>query len=192
MIAPDENEISLIVRAQRGDEKAFEELVKKHDHSVLTFALYMTGNRLDAEDVYQESFLRAFKRLTGFRFESSFKTWLLSIVVRQSINMRKKRRLRQVLSLNRQEEWENEASLLCSDQDEAEQTVKTKEMMQLLGKSLNRLTDRERAIFCLKNRENLKIREIAELLDCAEGTVKNLLFRACRKLRQEMEPYFRD
>lgn len=177
-------EVSLILRAQQGEERAFEELVKRHDESVLRLALSMTGNRCDAQDVYQETFLRAFAKLHGFRFESSFKTWLLRIAANQSINVRRKRRLRSFFPLMTAEcESDNAFLFIADDQPDPDDDIRSEEIGREIAAALKRLSDRERSVFCLRHEQQLKLREIAVVLNCAEGTVKNLLFRACRKLR---------
>ena len=93
-------EFELVERAQIGDSKAFEELVKMHDRRVFDLAFNMLGNMADAQEVYQESFLRAWKSISTFRFKSSFLTWLLKITFNQALTMRKKRNLHSFLSLN--------------------------------------------------------------------------------------------
>ena len=82
---------ALVQRAQEGDAEAFERLVHQYDRRVLTLAYQLVGNTQDAEDVYQEAFMRAYDKIGKFRFESDFYTWLYRIVVNCAISYRKKR-----------------------------------------------------------------------------------------------------
>jgi len=186
-----ENEFSLVRQAQAGDEKAFEQLVKRHDRHVLNIALGMTGQLVDAQDIYQESFLRAFSKLQTFSFQSSFKTWLLRIVVNQSINYRRKKKLRTFLSIDSSDE-STLALPELTDHSDPTRKLTADECRSLIGKALKKLSAKERAVFTLKHEQDYKIREIAVILDCAEGTVKNMLFRAVNKLQKALRNYIQE
>lgn len=180
-------------RAQNGELNAFEELVKLHDRSVLNVAYSMTGNADDAQDVYQETFLRAYTGISRFRFESSFRTWVMRIAVNQSINMRKKRRLRSFLSLNvTASEHDEPVVLQIADSEDPAAEVVSEEILQQVQTALQVLTTKERAVFTLKHFEQYKVKEIAQMLQCAEGTVKNYLFRATQKLQARLKSYYRN
>ncbi len=182
-------EFELVQRAQNGDAKAFEELVVRHDRHVLNVAYNMTGSLADAQDIYQETFLRAFRSIQGFRFQSSFRTWIVRITVNQAINWRKKRRLRSFLSLDSPTS-KNEYSFLnlASDSD-ASSGQQSEEIVQQIQAALKTLSNRERAVFSLRHFEEIKLKQVAEILDCAEGTVKNLMFRATRKMQKVLQHY---
>ena len=186
-------EFELVRRAQHGELNAFEELVKLHDRSVLNVAYSMTGNADDAQDVYQETFLRAYTGISRFRFESSFRTWVMRIAVNQSINMRKKRRLRSFLSLNvTASEHDEPVVLQIADSEDPTAEVVSEEILQQVQMALKVLTTKERAVFTLKHFEQYKVKEIAQMLNCAEGTVKNYLFRATQKLQARLKSYYRN
>ncbi len=186
-------EFELVQRAQHGDEKAFEELVIQHDRQVLNVAYSMTGSLADAQDIYQETFLRAYRALPGFRFQSSFRTWLLRITVNQAINWRKKRKLRSIFSLDSPDGHNNDMAFLniASDTDAAA-TVHAEEIWQQIFRGMQTLSSKERAVFTLRHFEGIKIKEIATLLECADGTVKNLMYRATQKMQKALKEYVED
>ena len=183
-------EFELVQRAQSGDGKAFEELVVLTDRHVLNLAYNMTGNLSDAQDVYQETFMRAFKGIGNFRFQSSFRTWILRITVNQAINWRKKRKIRSFFSLDTQESDEKNSEYihLAGDADPTA-GIQSQEILQQIQAGMDLLSSKERAVFTLKHFQGIKIREIAVMLDCAEGTVKNLLYRATQKMKKALDFY---
>ena len=185
----DQHEINLIQQAQAGDARAFDELVRLHDRRILQVAHGLLGNMQDAADAYQNTLIRAFTRMNTFRFESAFGTWLTRIAVNQSLNLRKKLRWKQRLSLDALTGTHAEPRAAT---DRPEQAIMTEELSAHLNDSMERLSDRERAVFVLKHMHGYKIREIALLIDCAEGTVKNYLFRATQKMRTALQPYYED
>src|SRR5215471_13741864 len=184
----------LVREAQHGNRAAFEELVRHYDQAVLRLAIHLTGSQTDAQDVYQEAFLKAYKSIGNFRFECSFYTWVYRIVTNICLDHLRRRRSRP----------EDQAPEPVAD-DEAlpqdffdrqrEQHVATDPERHLLGKeigrrinaALERLSPRERLVFELKHHQGLKLRAIGEMLGTSEETVKNSLFRATRKLRTQLE-----
>ena len=186
-------EFELVGRAQAGDDKAFEELVQLHDRRILNLAPSMLGNLADAQDVYQETFMRAWRGIGSFRHQSSFTTWLMRIAVNQSLTLRRRRSLHSFFSLH--DAATTSAALLAFDltgDSAADKALQSEEMMRQINAALDTLSARERAVFSLKHFQGEKIREIAVMLGCAEGTVKNLLFRGVRKMRKSLHAYFKD
>jgi len=187
----DPQEIDLIHRAQAGDARAFEELVCRYDRRILQLAHGILGNLPDAYDAYQEALVRAYTRLDTFRFESSFGTWFIRIAINQALNLRKKLRWKQRLSLDALTGTKAEPRAVHRA-SRPDHDVMNEELTQHIQQSMERLSDRERAVFVLKHMHGYKIREIAGMIDCAEGTVKNYLFRATRKMRSALQPYYED
>ena len=186
-------EFELVARAQAGDGSAFEELVKIHDRQVLNLAYSMLGNLADAQDVYQETFLRAWKSIASFRFQSAFKTWLLRIAVNQSLTARKRKKLRSFLSLNDTSPAAADViEKALKDSSSATDALFSTETLQQINAAMERLSAKERAVFTLKHFQEFKIRDISEMLGYAEGTVKNLLFRAGRKMQKALKSYYKD
>lgn len=177
-------DFDLIQAAKAGDNRAFDELIRLYDKRILQVAHGIMGNMQDAYDAYQEGVIRAHKNLQSFRFESSFNTWLTRIVINQALNMKKKLRVRRFLSFDQPDTIS--LSLVEDDQLGADEIMIKSELSHQIKRSLENLSDRERAVFVLKHMHGYKLREIAAMIDCAEGTVKNYLFRATRKMRDEL------
>jgi RNA polymerase sigma-70 factor (ECF subfamily) len=179
------SDIELIQAAKAGDSRAFDELIRLHDKRILQVAHGIMGNMQDAYDVYQEGILKAYKKLPSFRFESSFGTWLTRIVINQALNMKKKMRIRRFLSFDQPEAAPSDS--YADAGPSPDEVYVANELSEKINQSLALLSDRERAVFVLKHMHGYKLREIAVMIDCAEGTVKNYLFRATRKLRDELK-----
>ncbi len=183
---------SLLVReAQGGNRAAFDQLVRAHDQAVLRLAIRITGSHNDAQDIYQEAFLKGYTKLGGFRFECSFSTWLYRIVTNVCLDHLRKQRSRRRHSVI---EWNvegEEYDLLnqVSDNRPAnnpEQQLIDRELRAHILCALQRLTPRERMVFDLKHFQGLKLRTISEVLNTSEGSIKNSLFRATQKLRLQL------
>jgi len=180
-------EIKLIQRAQTGNVAAFEQLVRSYDQQVLHLIFRMQGNPADAQDIYQDTFLKAFEKITTFRFESEFRTWLFRIAINQCVNATRKKRLRNWLTFS--DEPEPPGSVTGSGPESPENQFTGTELKHQIESALTHLSAQQRAIFILKHEQGYKIKEISEMLNCAEGTVKNQLFRATRKLQTVLQPY---
>jgi RNA polymerase sigma-70 factor (ECF subfamily) len=188
------NDSDLIREAQRGDRAAFEELVRQYDQSVLRLALHLTGSESDAQDIYQDAFLKAYRHIGSFRFECSFYTWMYRIVTNLCLDHLRKRKTRREDSAVVTDSEGEERDLLDSVPDarasaNPERDLMRRELGGKISKALENLTPRERMVFELKHYQGLKLRTIGEMLNTTEETAKNTLFRATQKLRgvlQEM------
>jgi RNA polymerase sigma-70 factor (ECF subfamily) len=178
---------SLIRAAQRGDQDAFEQLVRAHDQSVLRLAMNLLRSPDDARDVYQEAFLRVYRNLDSFRFDCSFHTWLYRIVTNICLDQLRKRKVRKEESavvetsdgsIDRMEALEEEAA-----HANPERTLWNRELKQRIENALQRLTPRERMVFELRHYQGLRLRNIGDLLGTTEEAAKNCLFRATQKMR---------
>jgi len=183
---PDDS--TLIREAQRGNRVAFEELVRQYDRAVLRLALHLTGSEQDAQDIYQEAFLKAYRNVGNFRFECSFYTWIYRIVTNLCLDHLRKRTVRKEDSPVATDAEGNEYSLLEQTPDgrpgaDPERDLMRRELGNRIGRALERLTPRERMVFELKHYHGLKLRTIGEVLKTTEETAKNTLFRATQKLR---------
>ena len=178
----------LIREAQRGDAAAFEELVRRYDRAVLRLALHITGSEQDAQDIYQEVFLRAYQSLPRFRFECSFYTWLYRITSNLCLDyLRKRQRSQKHVSVMVSAEGEQRDALDlvpdCSPAHNPERQLMSRELQGRIQRALGTLSPRERVVFDLKHAQGLRLRSIAGILKTSEGAVRNTLFRATQKLR---------
>jgi RNA polymerase sigma-70 factor, ECF subfamily len=181
----------LIREAQSGNRTAFEDLVRQYDKAVLRLALHMTGSEQDAQDIYQEAFLKAYRNLGSFRFECSFYTWVYRIVSNLCLDHLRKRQVRKEDSPVVTDEDGGEHSLLDNVADarpgaNPERDLMRRELGSYIAKSLKKLTPRERLVFELKHYHGLKLKTVGEILNTTEETAKNTLFRATQKLRAEL------
>ncbi len=184
-------EMDLIREAQGGSRAAFDALVRQYEHQVLRLALHLTGSEQDAEDIYQEAFLKAYRYLGNFRFECSFYTWIYRIVTNlclDQLRRRKTRREDHAVVVDRAGE---EIDLLASVSDNRSFSNPARELdRKVLGEkiqtALGKLTPRERMVFELKHYQGLRLRTIGEMLNTTEETAKNTLFRATKKLRLQL------
>ena len=182
MSPPDE--ATLIAQAQAGDRAAFETLVRMHDRSVLRLALRLMRTEDEARDIYQESFLKAYRSLGQFRGDASFGTWLLRIVWTVCLD-HLRRRAGQPEALP----FQGSASLEPPDDHpdrDPERALARREIRRRLAAALATLPARERMVFVLRHDQGMRLRPIADLLGTTEDTVKNCLFRAHRHLREAL------
>jgi len=184
----------LVQQAQAGNRAAFEELVHRYDRDVLRLALNLMKRIEDARDVYQEAFLKVYRNLHRFRFECSFYTWLYRIVTNVCLDHIRRRQARpedQAPEL-RSELHEDGGTDFFERQREQRATLDPekhlvgREIERRLALAMERLSPRERIVFEMKHYQGLKLRAIGDALGTSEETVKNSLFRATRKLREQL------
>jgi RNA polymerase sigma-70 factor (ECF subfamily) len=181
------DESALIRAAQQGDERAFEELVRQYDQSVLRLALNLLRSPEDANDIYQETFLRVYRNLHKFRYDCSFHTWLYRIVTNLCLDVLRKRKVRK-----------EEASTIETSEGEMDRMDSVREsrahgdpQRELFSRQLNGrvrdvlagLTPRERVVFEMRHYEGMRLKAIGEVLGTSEEAAKNCLFRATQKMR---------
>ena len=182
------NDAELIREAQRGNHAAFEELVRQYDGPVLRLAYHMTRSEQDAQDIYQEAFLKAYRNIGSFRFECSFYTWIYRIVTNLCLDHLRKRQVRKEDSGIAVDSEGGTYDLLDQVADQRsgaspERDLMRRELGARIAKALQKLTPRERMVFEMKHYQGLKLRTIGEILNTTEETAKNTLFRGTQKLR---------
>ena len=185
---------SLVREAQGGNHAAFAQLVHAHDDSVLKLAFRITGSLSDAHDIYQEVFLKAYKKLDCFRFECSFSTWIFRIATNTSLDHLRKHRQRKENDTTKVSIEGEDYDLLNQISDDRPACNPEKELLRSeLGArilcALRRLTPQEKMVFDLKHLQGMKLRAISEKLNTSEGSVKACLVRATRKLRLQLTQY---
>jgi len=181
------DEKTLIRAAQQGDQDAFGQLVRAYDKSVLRLAMNLLRSPEDAQDVYQEAFMRVYRNLNTFRFDCRFHTWLYRIVTNLCLDHMRKRKVR------REESSHVEGADGPIDRADTLQETRVDgdpqrslfsgELRQGIHKALGQLTARERMVFELRHYQGLKLRNIGEILGTTEEAAKNCLFRATQKMR---------
>ena len=182
------NDAELIREAQRGNQAAFEELVRQYDGPVLRLAYHMTRSEQDAQDIYQEAFLKAYRNIGNFRFECSFYTWIYRIVTNLCLDHLRKRQVRKEDSGVVTDADGETFDMLDQVADvrpgaSPEKDLMRRELGSRIAKALEKLTPRERMVFEMKHYQGLKLRTIGEILNTTEETAKNTLFRGTQKLR---------
>lgn len=188
--APVGADITALIRAaQAGDRAAFEALVCQFDRALLQLSRRLAATEQDAQEIYQETFLKAYRSLHRFRFECAFSTWLYRIAANTNLDHLRRRAVRkEVSTAGSGAEGE---SPLPEAPDPApganpEQLLLSGEIGARLELAIARLNPRERLVFELKHYEGLKLKTIGEILETSEETAKNSLFRATRKLRRAL------
>jgi len=187
-------EQQLIRRARSGDSPAFRMIVEYHKKNVYYFALSMTGSHYDAEDISQEVFLKLYQSLNKIRGEAKLSTWLYRVTVNTCINKKRKKSLS---ALKFQEnsiidEMGNIQNYEDSRSGNPEQYTELSRINMHIEKALKKITHKERTIFVLRHYRDLPLKEIAEILNLAEGTVKSTLFRVIKKLQKELSFYTKE
>src|SRR5260370_36291600 len=191
---PQLDERCIVAEAQTGNRAAFEELVRRYDRDVLRLALNLMKRPEDARDVYQEAFLKVYRNLHRFRFECSFYTWLYRIVTNVCLDHLPRRQARprdQAPELNSGHPEEGIADFFGRQREhrptlDPERSLFGNEIKAPIACAMERLSPRERVIFEMKHYQGLKLRAIADALGTTEATLKNSLFHATPKLRNEL------
>lgn len=162
----------------------FRALVQTHQQTVYYLALDLTGNHHDAEDLSQEVFIKAHRAMDRFRGDASYKTWLYRIAVNTYLNKKRKKALAFMKLWGDVGEPE-----LSHPSHRPDEHAEASTIQRHIDQALEKLSPRERSAFVLRFYQDLPVREVAETLEVAEGTVKSLLYRATQKLQKELAFY---
>ena len=176
------DERTLIQDARQGDTRAFEVLVRRYDRRVLGLAYEMTGNAEDAQDIYQEALIAAYRGLPGFRMRSDFFTWLYRIAVNQALRFRRRYGLEYPI-------YEGDDGDVAAVETTPEDLALNRELQTQIEDAMATLSAQERMAFVLCHHQGVKIRQAAELMSCSAGSVKTYLFRARDKMRARLRKY---
>ena len=174
---------------RRGDRNAFRVLVDRHSRAVFRLGYRMTGNESDAEDVVQETFLRAYKQIKHFDGRSSFSTWIYRICANCALDLiraRKTReRQRETLVDGKATSW---IDRIAAREPDPERLTHSAQISRLLQPALEQLSEMERVAFTLRHFEGCNVEEIARTLGVQQNAAKHSVFRAVQKLRRALEP----
>lgn len=175
--------------AQNGDQRAFEELVERHKYKAYRIAFDFARDRDEAKDLSQDAFLKAYTHIKNFDGRSGFYTWFYRILVNVCLDHR--RRKQRAPSESYEEKIESGVELNHDPNSVPlpDQMVAAGQLSRKVGAALQALPPKQRTAFILRNHEGLSIREIAEMMQTAEGTVKVHLHRAVMALRQSLAEF---
>jgi RNA polymerase sigma-70 factor (ECF subfamily) len=186
-------EMVLVNRARRGDLKAYDELVRRYQERIYATVYHMTSNHEDANDLAQESFVKAYQALKSFKGGSSFYTWLYRIAVNKTINFLKQRKNRQHMSLNDIDfnaEHDPDLVALISDKTPRREAGLS-ELQEKLNAALLKLSESHRLAVVLHDVQGLSHEEIAKVMHCNIGTVRSRLFYARQQLQALLADYIK-
>ena len=175
----EESDALAIAKAKAGDSDGFHSLVGKHARGVFRLAYRMTGNESDAEDIVQETFMRAYKQLNRYESRASFTTWLYRIAANCSVDVIRGRKVRQPVEVpeSLRDRGPGPERLLYSNQ-----------VQDRVSEAMDDLSTQERTAFVLRHFEGLSIGEISGALGVKANAAKHSIFRAVQKLRKALEP----
>ena len=177
---------TVLARARQGDGEAFRALVELHARAAFGLAYRLTGDERDAEDVVQESFIRAYRQLGRFESRSNFGTWLHRIVVNCAMDaLRARQARREERGLNAVDDLPD---VLPSEAPSPEQLARGAEIRRRVDASMATLTPQERVAFALRHYEGCSIADIGRTLGVQKSAAKHAVFRAVRKMRAALEP----
>lgn len=186
-------ESALVTAAKAGDYDAFEQLVNRYERKIYRLGLNITGNAEDAEDVLQETFLKAFENLPKFREDSRFYTWIVRIGVNQALMKLRKRRTDKSVSFD--DPIEENGEIIPRDfadwKPDPEELLGRTETRERLEKAIQDLPPSFRTVFTLRDVDGLSTEETAEVLGLTISAVKARLFRARLRLREELSKVFK-
>jgi RNA polymerase sigma-70 factor (ECF subfamily) len=181
----------LIISAKEGNIIAFEQLVQKYDKRVFSIASQYVQSSEDAKDIYQEVFVRVYRGLSKFELRSEFSTWLYRITTNVCLTHRAKSRKHNHASLNGgHDEDEGHGPVLNESvrhEGNTDQRAIDSEISSKVEKALNSLSPKQRMVFTLRHYEGHKLKEIAVIMKCGEGTIKRYLFTATERMKNQLK-----
>jgi RNA polymerase sigma-70 factor (ECF subfamily) len=187
------DESTLVVQAREGDARAFGELVRRYEGKIFRLAQHITQNREDAEDVLQETFLKAYEHLDQFKGDSKFYTWIVRIAVNQALMKLRRRKTDKSVSLDETIDTGEDTitrEIAAWDED-PEQRFSREELGEILDTAVESLEPPYRSVFVLRDIEELSTEETAEALNLSVPAVKSRLLRARLQLREKLTRYFK-
>jgi RNA polymerase sigma-70 factor (ECF subfamily) len=191
MVRMDGGDAADVAQALAGDRDAFRALVERHSRTIFRLAYRMTGNEQDAEEIVQDTFLRAYRRLDRFESRENFGTWLYRIAVNCSLDLRRKRRPEIEHREPEDAEGSETVAQIPSAGPTPDRLLLSAELDAHVQKALLELSPMERSAFLLRHFEGLSIEELGQTLGLRTSATKNTVFRAVQKLRRTLEPLVR-
>jgi len=183
-----EEDFELLAKFKKGDQQAFELLVRKYKMTVYNTIYSIMGNAQEADDIAQEVFLKVYTKADSFKGESSFSTWLYRITVNRCVD-ELRRRKNKIISYEtefNQEEKLKLKDVLASRENDITEKLRRKELQDIIQKAMNSLPEKYRIILTLKEIEGLSYKEISQIMKISLAKVKIWLFRARQKLKGKL------
>ncbi len=190
-MTPEQSDLALVQRVQRGERSAFDVLVLRYQQKVLKLVLRYIRDPMEAEDVVQEAFIKAFRAIGSFRGDSAFYTWIYRIAINTAKNAlvsSKRRPVSYDIDVQDPEQGDLEARL--TDGETPEQLAMTEEIRQTVNHAMADLPEDLRTAIVLREIDGLSYEEIAESMDCPVGTVRSRIFRAREAIDRRLRPVF--
>ena len=186
-------DLALVNRAKQEDAAAYDELIRRYQERIYATVYHMTSNHEDANDLTQETFIKAYRALRSFKGDSSFYTWVYRIAINKTINFLKQRKNRVHMSLNDldfQAEHDPDLVALVSDKT-PRRDLGLVELQEKLNAAMQKLSEVHRMVVTLHDVQGLSHDEIAEIMDCNVGTVRSRLFYARQQLQGSLVDYLK-
>ncbi len=187
------DDLTLVRRAQRDDMGAYDQLVRRYQERIYATVYHMTSNHEDANDLVQETFIKAFRALKSFKGDSSFYTWIYRIAVNKTINFLKQRKNRVHMSLNDVDfNAENDPDLVALVSEQTpRRDLNLSELQEKLNSAMLKLSEHHRMVVTLHDIQGLSHEEIGTIMDCNVGTVRSRLFYARQQLQAFLSDYLK-
>jgi RNA polymerase sigma-70 factor (ECF subfamily) len=188
-----DDEGDLVRRSQEGDLQAYDELVRRYQERIYATVYHMTSNHEDANDLAQETFIKAYQALKSFKGGSSFYTWLYRIAVNKTINFLKQRRHRTHMSLNDLDvNAENDPDVVAFVSEKTpRREAGLAELQEKLNEAMQKLSEDHRLVVSLHDVQGMPHEDIAKIMDCNIGTVRSRLFYARQQLQGHLADYLK-
>lgn len=180
----------LALALQQGDESAFNEIVRRHQGRVFGVAYRITTNREEALDVAQEVFVKVYRKVNTWRPRSGFLPWLMRMTVNQAIDATRRQKRHRHAPLDEGYQRGSGTEPIEPSTDDTARDVRAQEILERVQGSMAVLSPSQRAVFAMRHFEGMQLAEIAEAMGCTVGSVKVHLFRALKKLQQELRDLY--
>lgn len=186
-------DLALVNRARQEDAAAYDQLIRKYQERIYATIYHMTSNHEDANDLTQETFIKAYRALKSFKGDSSFYTWIYRIAINKTINFLKQRKNRVHMSLNDMDfNAENDPDMVALVSDKTpRRDLGISELSEKLNAALQKLSEPHRMVVTLHDVQGLSHDEIAKIMDCNVGTVRSRLFYARQQLQATLSDYLK-
>lgn len=187
------DEATLVSQAREGDARAFGELVRRYEGKIFRLAQHVTQNREDAEDVLQETFMKAYEHLDQFQGNSKFYTWIVRIAVNQALMKLRRRKTDKSVSIDENIDTGEDTIVreIAAWDEDPEQRFGRDELGEILDTAIQSLDTPYRSVFVLRDIEELSTEETADALGLSVPAVKSRLLRARLQLREKLTRYFK-